>query len=54
MQATKETLNGKNLKALQEALWPYRYLVLYYLLRPKHLVKLVGRRIFLVRGRRQP
>ncbi len=48
-------------KALQKALWPYRYPVLYYLLRPRHLVmlakhllKLIGRRTFPVRGRRRP
>jgi glycosyltransferase involved in cell wall biosynthesis len=33
-------------QALEKALWPYRHPSLYYLLRPKHLVKLIGRRIW--------
>ncbi len=32
-------------QALEKALWPYRHPSLYYLLKPKHLVKLIGRRI---------
>lgn len=32
-------------EALQNRLWPYRHPILYYLLRPKHLGKLIARQI---------
>jgi len=39
-------------KALQKGLWPYRYPILYQLLRPRHFVKLIGRWILPVPVRR--